>query len=116
MPLRLIRFYLLLLLAGSLLPFAGCRKEEPPQPPIPRDKLVSVLIDVHLAEAAKQNLIGLVKDSVTRAYYHQIYTIHQIDSVQLQQSLEILRDDPEQLKDVYQEIMDSLKAREDRLR
>lgn len=69
--------------------------------PLPMETAVELIIDVHSAEAALQNVYGRKKDSLAAIYYDQIYQIYQIDSLEFKKMIGALRDDPELMKEVY---------------
>jgi len=95
------------LLIGLLLLFFACTQEKKPLP-LPEGQLIRVLIDVHVAEAALQNLRGATKDSVANVYYSQICTIHDIERAALDSSLAMLRKRPEQLYEIYTKAMEEV--------
>lgn len=80
--------------------------------PIDEDKLVEVLIDVHVAEAAVQTLRGATKDSMINLYYDQICEIHAVNREEFETSMEILRNDPKRLEELYAEIMTEMERQE----
>jgi predicted GNAT family acetyltransferase len=79
---------------------------ETAEPQLSEEKLVNTLADIHIAEAALQALRGKTKDSISQAYYEQIYSIHGVDSALVQTSLEAIRRQPEQMKDLYDQVME----------
>ena len=95
----------------SLVLFAGCRKE-PVALPVPKDKLVGVLVDVHLAEASIQDLIGQEKDSVADLYYEKIFELHGINRIDFDSTMAILRNDPWRSKVIYEEVLEELSEKE----
>ena len=68
---------------------------------IPADKLLKILEDVHIAEAALTGLGQERKDSAARVYYEQIYTIHGVTEEDFYHDLELLKSRPEQLAKAY---------------
>ncbi|MDX1665670.1 MAG: DUF4296 domain-containing protein, partial [Saprospiraceae bacterium] len=58
------------------------------------EKMIQVLADVHLAEAAMQNTSGPVKDSIAEVYYRQIYEIHDLSEQEFEENMRILRRNP----------------------
>lgn len=70
------------------------------------EKLINILADIHITEAAVQSLRGGTKDSMSQTYYQQIYTIHQTDSVEVQQTLDAMREKPEEMKILYDKVME----------
>lgn len=68
---------------------------------LPLEEVAELMIDVHSAEAALQNVYGIRKDSLAGIYYEQIYEIYKIDSTQFQELMQSLRDNPTLMKEVY---------------
>jgi hypothetical protein len=89
----------------SLIFLLGC-KSETIELPIPEEELLPILIDVHLAEAALQNLRGDTKDSMANLYYEQICTIHQVNRKMLDSSITFLRSEPIILEKLYTKAME----------
>lgn len=87
--------------------FPACRKKAN-KIPMKESELVSLLIDVHVAEAAVQDLYGEAKDSVGQAYYEQIFQIHDIDQSLFDTTLAVLRRNPEYAGRVYQKVMQEI--------
>jgi len=87
----------------------GCEKEKPL--PVPPEKMVGVLVDVHLAEAAVQHLTGIKKDTTIRKYYRQIYQIHGITESDFDSTLNLIHHDPELLRDIYKAVTDTIESR-----
>ena len=79
---------------------------EATKPQLSEEKLVSTLADIHIAAAALQALRGKTNDRISQAYYEQIYSIHGVDSALVQTSLETMRRQPEQMKDLYDRVME----------
>lgn len=98
---------------GSLL--VACR-EEAPKLLIPEQKLVDVLVDVHLAEASLQNRFGPVKDSLAQAYYHKIYELHDVEAAAFEETMERLRRHPETSERIYEQVMERLATMEAEIR
>lgn len=83
---------------------AGCSSE--PALPLSKEKLVDVLMDVHVAEAALNQVpAGPRKDSLAELYYNQVAEIHGIHRENLDTSLAILQRNPGLMKAVYQEVL-----------
>jgi len=85
-----------------------------PDPPLPfdDDKIINVLIDVHLAEAAMQSLGKKMKDSIKYGYYDQISQIHGINREDLDALLSQLRNQPNDMKRLYEEMMQRIEVME----
>ena len=101
------------LLLGLFL--VACREEAPPLL-IPEDKLVDVLVDVHLAEASLQNRFGPVKDSLAQAYYQKIYELHEVEAATFEETMERLRRHPERSERIYEQVMERLSTMEAEVR
>ena len=99
-------FFVLLFLT-----IAAC-KPRPARLPIEEKQLISVLIDVHVAEAAVQGLRGHTKDSIINLYYEQICQIHGLDRATFESAMESLREDPVRLEKLYNEVMKEMERRE----
>jgi len=81
--------------------------------PIPKEKLVTVISDAYIVEAAIQNYTQDIKDSLSDYYYEQLYEIHDITKEDYQKSLEIVKKYPDVLDSLYQNIADHLNELED---
>jgi len=92
-------FFILMLTIGV----GACSSEEESLP-IPEDRLAKVLVDVHFAEAAMQDVPASIRDSMGLVYYNQIYKIHDITEQELNKSLRLIKEDPEKLEDVYEKV------------
>ena len=79
--------------------------------PLSERKLADVLLDVHIAEAAAQNLGGKSRDSLLQIYYRDICRIHKIEMEELEKSMAIMREDPNRLTEVYSRINKKLEER-----
>lgn len=95
------------MLGWFLFAFLSCQ-ERPVELLIAEDKLVNVLADTHMAEAAIQNLIKSDKDSVGEVYYQQIYEIHGIAEADFEQTMTILREDPIRMEKIYNQVLEKL--------
>jgi hypothetical protein len=73
-----------------------------------QDKLVDVLIDVHIARSALQNAPVATRDSLYVNLFHQICRIHQVDNDSISSDLARLTTDPEYLESIYEIVIDSL--------
>ena len=73
-----------------------------------QDKLVDVLIDVHIARSALQNAPVDSRDSLYIALFQQICQIHHVSKDSMSNDLERLTADPEYLESIYTIVIDSL--------
>jgi len=102
----------ILLLLFTFVLIGGCGKKEAPPLPIGEEELIQTMADVHLAEAALQNLYGEEKDSIAQLYYQQIFFIHDIEKENFEESMNILRRHPETAERIYSLVMEELSKRE----
>lgn len=92
-----------------MLTFAACQSSgDLKNLPIPKEKLVIVISDAYIVEAAIQNYTQDIKDSLSDYYYAQLYEIHGITKEDYQKSLNIVKQYPEVLDSLYQNISDHL--------
>ncbi|NBC08102.1 MAG: DUF4296 domain-containing protein [Bacteroidetes bacterium] len=96
---------LLIFLLATLI--MACQEETQPLP-LDEAQLIEVLADVHIAEAAGQQLRGATKDSVMQVYYAQVCSIHQVDQAAFVQSMEQLRNEPERLQNIYDKVTEAI--------
>ena len=94
-----------------LLFFGACKEEEAFVLPMDEAKLIEVLCDVHIAEAAMKNLPEL-QDSLGAAYYEQIYKIHKIDGAVFKKTMELIRKRPAELRRIYTKVTETLTIKE----
>lgn len=97
---------------ACLLVLWGCTSKNP-DPPIQEKDLIPLLEDVHLAEAALQNVRGPMKDSLSTLYYKEICTIHRINKTTLDTTLAMLRRDPERMTRLYTQVIERVVKRND---
>jgi len=102
-----MRWVLLCGCAISLLACVGQQKSLPMED----DKLVKVLEDIHLAEAALQNVNGATRDSLSTLYYQEICTIHQIEEATLDSTLALLRNNPVKMSKLYGRVLEKVTNR-----
>lgn len=88
--------------------FFSCQEQTIVPLPIEEEKLVAVVADLHLAEAAFQNLLKSQKDSLAPVYYAQVYEMHHITKAQLDSSLVILSAHPKRMVTFYEKVQEVL--------
>jgi hypothetical protein len=103
---------LFLLLAG-VLSFFSCNNQA--VLPVEEEKVIEVIRDIHIAEAAMQNLLDITKDSMGDIYYQQIFEIHGMNKADFDSSMIILRRDPERLGIIYDKVLQELEEMNDTL-
>jgi uncharacterized protein DUF4296 len=92
----------------------GCQKEETPT--IPQEKMINILVDVHLVEASLLGFSGEQKDSLSQLYYDQIYQIHSISKDSFLTEMSFLKQHPEHLEEVYKKVIEEIDKREANLK
>ncbi|MEL7119553.1 MAG: DUF4296 domain-containing protein [Bacteroidota bacterium] len=105
---KVLRLAFCLFLLVSL---TNCEKE-PTSDLLSDEQIVPILADIHVAEAAMQNLVGITKDSMGNIYYRQIFELHDIDSAIYNKTMDLLRKDPIRLSKVYNEVVIYLEEKE----
>ena len=106
---------LIILVFLFALSFLSCKKTHKPPTynfEIPREKLVSVLLDVYIAEAALLEYEKTYQDSMRKMFITEIFTIHKLDKVLFDTTMVQLAQDPELYKDIHSQVTDSLKLKE----
>ena len=88
--------------------FAACAKNKEQSLTTPEDKMVSLLADAHILEAALQDVPHKKKDSVKVAFYKQFFTIHKITKEEFVKNIEIMDEQAEMLSRIYSKVMEEL--------
>lgn len=89
----------------------GCKSPQTPLP-IPEDKLVELLADLHLAENAAQELPAESKDRIKARYYDRIFKDHSTTREAFEASIKILNQTPARLTEIYTLVHETLVTRE----
>ena len=89
-----------------LLSIVSCKKENTYH--YSENKLIDVIIDVHIAKAAIQNAPVEVRDSIYSELFGQICQIHHVHPDSLSMDLDKLTLDPDYLEKLYEVVIDSL--------
>ncbi len=92
----------------------GCEKEE--KPLLPPEKLVEMLVDAHLIEAALLGFSDLQKDSLTAIYYQQIYEIHEVSKDSFEAEMNYLKSHPDYFGEIYEKVLEEISKREAELK
>lgn len=92
-----------------ILLFTQC-SEDKKEYPLPDNEIKSLLMDIHTSEAALQSVFGRRKDSLRQVYMHTIYKIHRTDSLLVYNLLNKLREDPEKIEVIYQQLLEEMAA------
>lgn len=73
--------------------------------PIPKDKLLPVLIDIHIVEAVVDNDSQAMKDSLTALYYSQIFEKHGVTAKDFDSTVKYMNERPKLMHDIYEDVM-----------
>lgn len=110
MSLNIVRFPMLLFMVILSL-VTACREEAIPIP-LSEEKIIDVLIDLHMAESMINKLPLTDRDSVGHVYYRMIYREHGVAKESFDESIDILREDPIRLNAIYEQILEKLNVLE----
>lgn len=91
--------------------FVSCGEKEIPIP-LSEEKLVDVMIDMHIAESMIEKLPVSDRDTVGHVYYRMIYREHEVSQEDFDESIKVLREDPERLNAIYVLVMEQLNVLE----
>lgn len=100
------------LLVLSILTIAlvnGCEKKAEPYD-FSDEEIKLIIYDIHTSEAALQSVFGKRKDSLRQVYMNDIYKIHRTDSLKIVRLLNKLREDPEKIELVYQQLLEEMSS------
>jgi hypothetical protein len=76
------------------------------KPTIPEDKMVRIMGDLIVADAATANFSGYQKDSLSQVYYKQVYDMHGITLETYEKNLRIYSNNIEQMEQISKQIED----------
>ena len=108
----------LLLLWITLLGMTSCENKKAEAPPISRDQMVGLMMEIYLAEA-RTTLMPVVKDSSYHlfiAYQDSLMQRRGVSDSLLRKAYAYYLEHPAELEGIYDTIIDSLSLREQRLR
>lgn len=89
----------------------ACKKDKV-QLPISRDKMVAVLVDIHIAEAYIESVNPALKDSMARIYYPQIFKHNGITAKLYDSAFSVLSNQPQMMRNVYDEVLLKIEKRQ----
>lgn len=89
----------------------ACEEQEPTLT-MPQEKLIPILVDVHLAEGATYNVLKEQKDSLLKIYYKQIFEIHEVSEELFNENIAILQQNPSLTVQVYKIVQEEVKAKQ----
>ena len=105
-----ILFFLALLFLGA------CIGSNVPDGIIKPDKMVNLMVDVHIVDGSIYNIDSPQPDSLYKYginRYLKVFKNHYTDSLQFKKSMEYYSLHPEQLEEMYAEITEILQAKND---
>jgi len=105
-----ILFFLALLFLGA------CIGSNVPDGIIKPDKMVNLMVDVHIVDGSISNINWSAPDSLYKYginRYLKVFKNHYTDSLQFKKSMEYYSLHPEQLEEMYAEITEILQAKND---
>ncbi len=106
--------YLTFVLSASILILffmMACSSSENDLPPIDKEKMQAILMDMYVAQAAAQFRM-VSQDSLLRShkseYYPQILATHQITALEYETAYDFYLNHPETLHEIYDAIIEEL--------
>lgn len=99
----------------TLFTLFACKNDEP-QMPIAKEKMVAVLVDIHIAEAYIESVNPTLKDSMARLYYPQIFKHNGITAKLYDSAFSVLSNQPEMMKNVYDEVLLKIEQRQKQIK
>jgi hypothetical protein len=102
------------LILFALLLVVSCGGEKLPQGILPKDKMVPMLVDQHLAETifAQRFTFGLKSDNTLNDLYLSILKKYGVDRKVFEESVFYYSKHPKQYKKIYDEVLNRLNAME----
>ncbi len=94
------------LIAGSVV-FAGCKPKAQPLG-IEETKLVEILVEIHLAEGQMEIVNMADRDTLGKRLYQSVLDAHGVQREVFDETMLVLREDPERLNTIYTKVLDQL--------
>jgi Domain of unknown function (DUF4296) len=91
----------------ALICACGRRSEAPT---LPDERIVAIICDLAVADAAVSQLGGFERDSFAHMYYKQVFERHNTTLEVYEKDLRLLSVTPQRLQHIYAQAMDLLKA------
>lgn len=102
--------YRFILIALMFIPFFGCQKTV--KAPVSEGQLITILTDIHLAEAAVESETISVKDSMLYIYTNQILEKNQISRKDFDTTMSLYAQHPTRLDTIYKRVIRSLQKKD----
>ncbi len=78
------------------------------------EKLIEILVDIHISEAAAQQGDISQRDSLRALYYDQIFKVHEVSKNNYEEDMELLKRDAERLTKIYDKVIENLKEKKEK--
>jgi len=103
-----------LLLLFFVLTFFTCSNQSTPKGVLPKEKMVPLLVDMHLAEPlyAKRFVLGLPDSSAMQDLYLSFLKKHKVSKKEFESSVFYYGKHPDQYKEIYDEVLERLNKME----
>ncbi|TNE59677.1 MAG: DUF4296 domain-containing protein [Bacteroidetes bacterium] len=96
---------------GILFVILFCSCGPKTDPPILDDETtIRIMSDLYIAESATTGLTGFPKDSLTKVYYDQVFTMHGVSRERYEENLHRLAQDETRMSKVVYDAMEQIKA------
>ena len=80
--------------------------------PIPKETMVTVLADIHMAEAYIESVSPALKDSMAKQYYPQIFKHNGITAKLYDSAFSVLSNQPDLMKSIYDDVLTKIDERQ----
>ena len=105
-----------LLFVIIILTLSGCDRNTGNKPSdlIPQDKMIQVLVDIHVADAVVEHKLGTQTPNLplTNALYERIYQNHGITAAQYKSSYKYYEAHPDLMDRIYTQVITELSKKE----
>lgn len=107
-----MRIYLIAVLFSFL--FWSCDQSAVriPSDVLPKDTMVNVLMDIHIAEAGVRTLVTDSLNYKVKEYYYSIFEKYHITDVQFKTSMRFYTEHPRILEEIYQKMIEKMSEKE----
>jgi hypothetical protein len=97
-----------------ILTFFSCFKEKVPKGILPQEKMVPLLVDLHLTEPlyAKRFALGIPDSTAMNDLYLSFLKKHKVNPKQFEKSVFYYGKHPDQYKEIYNKVLDRLSEME----
>ena len=101
---KFIKGIVLVLLLGF-----GCSKAEVEEAPlIPDEKMINILVDLHIAESAILSANKSQKDSIGSLYFAQVFEMHGIQDSLFYKNLNLISKNPNRTEAIYEKVVEQI--------